>query len=71
MDLVDVLNLKDYKKFRLASVTGYTVEVVDKNTGRCIIVGADNYINNDFRNINEVMKIIFTEIKGKGFNLAA
>mgnify|MGYP000944172422 CR=1 FL=1 len=60
-------------KFKLASIAGYTVKEFDRESKspRCYIVGADNYINNDFKNIDEVLKYISPDLMSKGFILAA
>ena len=59
-----------YKKFQLADVAGYKVKEIDKS-GRCVIMGADTYIDNDFRNIDEVLLLIRSDLERKGFYLAA
>ena len=59
-----------YKKFQLADVAGYKVEE-NINTRRCRIVGADNCIDNDFKNIDEVLKLVRRELMIKGFQIAS
>lgn len=56
-----------YKKFQLAYIAGYTVEQVDN---RFKIKGADNYIDNDFRSIDDILKLISGDLKRKGFVIA-
>ena len=54
MDTIKQIKLSvtpKYKKFQLADVAGYKVEE-NINTRRCHIVGADNCIDNDFKNID-------------------
>ena len=65
--------IKKHEKFKLASIAGYRVQEFDResNSQRCYIVGADNYINNDFKNIDEVLKYISSDLKIKGFIIAA
>lgn len=58
------------KKFKLASAAGYKI-VEEKITHKCHIIGADNYIDNDFRNIDDVLKYIAQELSRKGFCIAA
>lgn len=60
-----------FKKFRLASIAGYTVKEFEKGKDRCYIDGADRFINNDFRNIDDVLFMISKELYIKGFNIAA
>ena len=51
-------------------MAGYKVKEIDKS-GRCVIMGADTYIDNDFRNIDEVLLLIRSDLERKGFCLAA
>lgn len=55
-----------YKKFQLASVAGFTVKEICPS-GKCIIVGADKYIDNDFRNIDDVLMNMRDILARKGF----
>lgn len=57
-----------YKKFQLAAIVGYKII---KNENRYKIDGADNYIDNDFRNIDDILILISPDLKSKGFNLVA
>lgn len=72
MSITDIKlsELPKYKKFQLASVAGYNIEE-DKETHRCHIIGADNFIDNDFKNIDEVLKCIAQDLARKGFAIAA
>ena len=56
-----------YKKFQLADIAGYKVIRIDN---RYKIDGADNYIDNDFRNIDDILVLISGDLRGKGFILA-
>lgn len=63
---------KKYEKYNLVKLTGHIAEEIDKRTGRYKIVGADNYIDNDFRNIDELLLLVFkSELGSKGFILTA
>ena len=53
-----------YKKFQLASIAGYKVIKLDN---RYKIDGADDYIDNDFRNIDDILKLISGDLQRKGF----
>lgn len=72
MSITDIKlsKIEKYKKFQLASIAGYKVEE-DKDKHKCHIVGADNFIENDFKNIDEVLKLIKRELLSKGFNIVA
>ena len=56
-----------YKKFQLADIAGYKVIKTDN---RYKIDGADNYIDNDFRSIDDILILISGELKRKGFMIA-
>ena len=56
-----------YKKFQLADIAGYKVIKTDN---RYKIDGADDYIDNDFRNIDDILILISGDLRGKGFILA-
>ena len=58
-----------YKKFQLASAAGFTVKEICPS-GKCIIVGADKYIDNDFRNIDDVLMNMRDILARKGFLIA-
>ena len=53
-----------YKKFQLADIAGYKVI---KAGNRYKIDGADNYIDNSFRNIDEILRLISGDLGRKGF----
>jgi len=57
-----------YRKFQLADLVGYKIKQIDN---RYKIDGADNYIDNDFRSIDDILKLISPELKSKGFIVAA
>ena len=56
-----------YKKFQLADIAGYKVVKTDN---RYKIDGADNYINNDFSSIDDILKLVSGDLRGKGFIIA-
>ena len=58
-----------YKKFQLASAAGFTVKEICPS-GKCIIVGADKYIDNNFRNIDDVLINMRDILARKGFLIA-
>jgi len=60
--------MEKYTKFQLASIAGYKII---ENNHRYRIDGADNYIDNDFRSIDDILKLIARELKSKGFIIAA
>lgn len=66
---MSIVEISKHEKYNIAKKSGYIVKEFDKESGspRCYIVGADKYINNDFKNIDEVLKFILP----KGFILAA
>jgi len=68
MSNIRLSEIPKYKKFQLADIAGYNVKE-DKETGRCTIMGADNCIDNDFKNIDDVLKLISNELRGRGFNI--
>ena len=57
-----------YKKFQLADIAGYKIIKVNN---RYKIDGADAYIDNDFRSIDDILKLISGDLKSKGFIIAA
>ena len=57
-----------YKKFQLADIAGYKVIKTDN---RYKIDGADNYIDNDFRSIDDILVLISGDLKRKGFVITA
>lgn len=65
---VDLSQEPKYKKFQLASIVGYKVMEYNSN-GRCYIIGADNFIDNDFRCIDDVLLLINNELTTKGFRV--
>ena len=68
MNTINLSEVPKYKKFQLAAVAGYRIIETDN---RFKIDGADNYIDNDFRSIDDILKLISSELKSKGFVLAA
>jgi hypothetical protein len=68
---VKLFETPKYKKYQLADIAGYKVKEIDKETGRCMIIGADNYIDNDFPNIDAVLLLISNELARKGFSIVA
>lgn len=53
-----------YKKFQLADIAGYKVIKTDN---RYKIDGADAYIDNDFRSIDDILHLVSGDLKRKGF----
>ena len=68
MSEIRLSEIPKYKKFQLAAIVGYKVIEI---YNRYKIDGADNYIDNDFKSIDDILKLIAPELKSKGFNLAA
>jgi hypothetical protein len=52
--VVKLSETEKIKKYQLAAIAGFKVKEID-DTGRCIIIGADKCIDNDFRNIDELL----------------
>jgi hypothetical protein len=71
MSLIKLSEVPKYKKYQLATLMGYTVKETNKETGRCYISGADNYIDNDFKSIDEFLLTIKKDLYSRGFNVAA
>lgn len=57
-----------YEKFQMAKKVGYKVIKIDN---RYKIDGADNCIDNDFKSIDDILKLISGDLKRKGYVLAA
>lgn len=55
-----------YKKFQLADIAGYKIIKVDNSYK---IDGADNYIDNNFRSIDDILHLVSGDLKRKGFIL--
>ena len=67
MSRIKLAEIPLYKKFQLADIAGYKVIKTDN---KYKIDGADNYIDNDFRNIDDILILISGDLRGKGFILA-
>ena len=67
MSSIKLAEIPLYKKFQLADIAGYKVIKTDN---RYKIDGADDYIDNDFRNIDDILILISGDLRGKGFILA-
>ena len=67
MSKIKLAEIPLYKKFQLADIAGYKVIKTDN---RYKIDGADNYIDNDFRNIDDILVLISGDLRGKGFIIA-
>ena len=67
MSKINLAEVPLYKKFKLADIAGYKIIKVNN---RYKIDGADNYIDNDFRNIDDILVLISGDLRGKGFILA-
>lgn len=70
MDTISLKEIPKNKKYQLAYLAGYKVKETSDN-GRCSIIGADNCIDNDFSSIDDVLLLIKSELKSKGFSVAA
>lgn len=68
--IVNLAGTQKHKKFQLAAVSGYVVRE-DPTTKKCSIIGMDDYIDNDFRDINEVLLMIKGDLGRKGFTIVA
>ena len=66
MSVVRLSEVPLYKKFELANKAGYKVIKVDN---RYKIDGADNYIDNNFRNIDEILRLVSSELQRVGVML--
>ena len=66
MSKINLSEVPLYQKFQLALVAGYKVI---KNDNRYKIDGADDYIDNDFRNIDDILQLISGELQRKGIML--
>ena len=67
MSRIKLAEIPLYKKFQLADTVGYKILRIDN---RYKIEGADNYIDNDFRSIDDILILISGELKRKGFMIA-
>lgn len=67
MSSIKLAEIPLYKKFQLADIAGYKVIKTDN---KYKIDGADNYIDNDFRSIDDILKLISGDLRGKGFIIA-
>ena len=67
MSRIKLAEIPLYKKFQLADIAGYKVIKTDN---KYKIDGADNYIDNDFRNIDDILILISGDLRGKGFIIA-
>jgi hypothetical protein len=68
MSNIKLSEIPKYKKFQLAYLAGYKVI---ENNNRYKIDGADNFIDNDFRSIDDILRLIANDLKRKGFKIAA
>ena len=66
MSRIKLAEIPLYKKFQLADIAGYKVVRADN---RYKIDGADNYIDNDFRSIDDILHLVSGDLKRKGFIL--
>ncbi len=65
---IKLSEVQKYKKFQLASIAGYIVKEEER---KCYIVGADNQIDNCFKNIDEVLLLIRDDLSKYGYMLTA
>ena len=68
MSSIKLVEVPLYKKFQLADIAGYKVVKVNNSYK---IDGADNYIDNYFRSIDDILKLISGDLKRKGFVIVA
>lgn len=66
MSKIKLSEIPLYKKFQLADIAGYKVIKVDN---RYMIDGADNYIDNNFRSIDDILSLVSSDLMRKGFVL--
>ena len=64
MSNIKLAEIPLYKKFQLADIAGYKVIKTDN---RYKIDGADNYIDNNFRSIDDILHLVSGDLKRKGF----
>ena len=64
MSKIKLAEIPLYKKFQLADIAGYKVIKVDNSYK---IDGADNYIDNNFRSIDDILHLVSGDLKRKGF----
>lgn len=64
MSRIKLAEIPLYKKFQLADIAGYKVTRTDS---RYKIDGADDYIDNDFRSIDDILHLVSGDLKRKGF----
>ena len=64
MSTIALSEIPKHKKFQLAAIAGYNI-IQDNNRYR--IEGADNYIDNDFRSIDDILRLISNDLIRKGF----
>ena len=64
MSTIKLSEVPLYKKFQLAAIAGYRVIKFDN---RYKIDGADNFIDNDFRSIDDILTLISGDLGRKGF----
>ena len=64
MSNIRLTELSIYRKFQLAALAGYKVI---KDNNRYKIEGADNFIDNDFRSIDDILRLISGDLNRKGF----
>lgn len=64
MSKIKLAEIPLYKKFQLADIAGYKIIKVDNSYK---IDGADNYIDNDFRSIDDILHLVSGDLKRKGF----
>lgn len=66
MSIIKLSKLPKYKKFQLVEKEGYKVQEFE-GSRKCYIVGADNYIDNYFESIDEVLIMLSDKLLQKGY----
>lgn len=66
MSRIKLSEIPLYRKFQLADIAGYKVIKVDN---RFKIDGADAYIDNNFKNIDDILQLISGDLQRKGFSI--
>ncbi len=64
MSNIKLSEIPIYKKFQLADLVGYKIV---KTENRYKIDGADGCIDNDFRSIDDILRLISGDLQRKGF----
>lgn len=68
---INLSTIKKQEKLQLADLVGCEIKEYENCRGRCYIVGADKFIDNDFKNIDTVLLYIKDKLMRIGFKIAA